>query len=177
MPVSYPNKAWTLYQYKDNLFMYEYIIISLYQFIACIDKTAYLYWNGPWCYEMEIFSALLTLCVGNSPVTSEFLSQRSVTWSFGVFFDLRLNKRLSEQLWGWWFEMPLHPLLHHCNGSIMWLIPNTCILSGVMPVILFLMAVIFPPVQNDKITGNIWWICRFYIHIVPHHESHILAPF
>ena len=42
---------------------------------------------------METFSALLAICAGNSPVTGEFPSQRPVTWSFDVFFDLRLNKR------------------------------------------------------------------------------------
>ena len=31
------------------------------------------------------------------PVTGGFPSQRPVTWSFGVFFDLCLNKRLSKQ--------------------------------------------------------------------------------
>ena len=31
------------------------------------------------------------LCVWNSPVTGEFLSQRPVTWSFDVFFDLHLE--------------------------------------------------------------------------------------
>ena len=36
----------------------------------------------------------------------EFPAQRPVTWSFDVFFDLRLNKRLSKQPWGWWFETP-----------------------------------------------------------------------
>ena len=41
-------------------------------------------------------SALLVLCAGNSPVTGEFPSQMLVTRSFGVFFDLRLNKRLSN---------------------------------------------------------------------------------
>ena len=29
-----------------------------------------------------------------------------MTRNFNVFFDLRLNRRLSEQLWGWYFEMP-----------------------------------------------------------------------
>ena len=38
---------------------------------------------------MEVFSALLALCAGNSPVTGEFPSQRPVTRSFDVFFDLR----------------------------------------------------------------------------------------
>ena len=47
---------------------------------------------------METFPALLALCAGNSPVTGEFPSQRPVTRSFGVFFDLFLSKRLGEQL-------------------------------------------------------------------------------
>ena len=46
---------------------------------------------------METFSALLTICEGNSPVTGEFPAQWLVTRSFDVFFDLRLNKRLSKQ--------------------------------------------------------------------------------
>ena len=40
---------------------------------------------------METFSALLAICVGNSPVPGEFPTQRPVTRSFDVFFDLRLN--------------------------------------------------------------------------------------
>ena len=46
---------------------------------------------------MEIFSALLTICPENSPVSDEFPAQRQVTRSCDVFFDLRLNKRLSKQ--------------------------------------------------------------------------------
>ena len=45
---------------------------------------------------METLSALLAICVGNSPVTDEFPAQRPVTRSFDVFFDLRLNKRLNK---------------------------------------------------------------------------------
>ena len=37
--------------------------------------------------------------------------------SFEVFFDLRLNKRLSKQSWGWWFETPWRPLSRHTNES------------------------------------------------------------
>ena len=44
-----------------------------------------------WRHLMETFSALLTLRAGNSPVTGEFPSQRPVTRSFDLFFDLRLN--------------------------------------------------------------------------------------
>ena len=35
--------------------------------------------------------------------------------SFDVFFDLRLNKRLSKQSWGWGFETLSCPLWCHCN--------------------------------------------------------------
>ena len=64
---------------------------------------------------METFSALLALCAGNSPVTGEFPKQRPMTRSFDVFFDLRLNKRLSKHSWGWWFETPSCPIWRHCN--------------------------------------------------------------
>ena len=41
---------------------------------------------------MDTFSALLAICAGNSPVPSEFPTQRPVTRSFDVFFDMCLNK-------------------------------------------------------------------------------------
>ena len=42
-------------------------------------------------------------------------SQRQVTRSFDIFFDLRLNKRLSKQSLSWWFETPSCSLWRHCN--------------------------------------------------------------
>ena len=60
---------------------------------------------------METFSALLAICVGNSPVPGEFPAQRPVTRSFDVLFDLRLNK----QSRGWWFETLSRPLWRHRN--------------------------------------------------------------
>ena len=42
---------------------------------------------------MEIFSALLAICAGNSPVTGEFPTQSPVTRSFDVFFNVRLKKK------------------------------------------------------------------------------------
>ena len=68
-----------------------------------------------WRHQMETFSALLAICAGNSPVPGEFPAQRPVTRSFDVFFDLRLNKRLSKQPWGWWFETPVWSLWRHRN--------------------------------------------------------------
>ena len=59
---------------------------------------------------------IMTFSNGNSfRVTGEFTAQRPVTRSFDVLFDLRLNKRLSKQWWGWWFETPSHALWRHCN--------------------------------------------------------------
>ena len=74
--------------------------------------------NTWWRHQMETFSALLAICAWNSPVTSEFPPQRPVTRSFDVFCDLRLNKRLSKQWWGWWFETPPRPLWRHCNDTL-----------------------------------------------------------
>ena len=44
-----------------------------------------------WRHQMETFSAQLAICAGNSPVPGDFPTQRPVTRSFDVFFDLRLN--------------------------------------------------------------------------------------
>ena len=63
---------------------------------------------------MEAFSALLDFFAGNSLVTGEFTSQKPVTRSFDSLFDLRLNKRLSKQSWGWWFETTSGSLWRHC---------------------------------------------------------------
>ena len=86
------------------------------------DKTVSSWWRKMFPFDdlrhqMETFSALLVLCVGNSPVTGEFPAQRPVTQSFDGFFDLRLNKRLSKQSRGWWFETPSRSLWRHCNVS------------------------------------------------------------
>ena len=64
---------------------------------------------------METFPALLAIYARNSSVSGEFPAQRPVTRSFDVFFDLCLNKWLSKQWWGWWFETPSRPLWRYCN--------------------------------------------------------------
>ena len=45
----------------------------------------------------------------------ELPAQRPVTQSFDFFFDLRLNKRLSKQSWGWLFETLSCPLWRQCD--------------------------------------------------------------
>ena len=67
---------------------------------------------------MVTFSALLAFCAGNSPVTGEFPTQRPVTRSFDVFFDLCLNKRLCKQSWGLWFETPSRSLWRQRNDHV-----------------------------------------------------------
>ena len=71
-----------------------------------------------WHHQMETSSGLLALCAGNSLVTDEFPAQSPVTQSYEVFFDLCLNKWLSKQSWGWWFEMLSHTLWHRRNVSM-----------------------------------------------------------
>ena len=83
-------------------------------------KIAWKYeelWSMMTSSNGNIFRVIGHLC-GNSPVTGEFTAQRPVTRSFDVFLNLRLNKCLSKQLWGRWFETPSRPLWHHCNENI-----------------------------------------------------------
>ena len=54
------------------------------------------------------------------PVAGVFPSQRPVTRSFDVFFDLRLNKQLSKQSRHWRSETPLRSLWRQCNVKHGW---------------------------------------------------------
>ena len=86
-----------------------------------IDDTATWLWSW-WRHQMETFSALLALCVGNSLVTSEFPSQWPVMQCFDVFFDLRLNSKQSRR---WWFETPSCSFI--IMMSLQWYQIITCI--------------------------------------------------
>ena len=92
--------------------IYLYALLSVWPGMAKVVEMLFPWWR----HHMETFAALLVLCAGNSPVTGEFPTQRPVTRSFDVFFDLCLNKRLSKQSLGWWFRMPSHPLWRNCNA-------------------------------------------------------------
>ena len=91
--------------------MYIYIYIPIVNVFSHAD-----YISPWWRHQMETFSALLAICAGNSPVPGEFPTQRPVTRSFDVYFDLRPNKRLSKQSLGWWFETLSPPLWRHRNA-------------------------------------------------------------
>ena len=67
---------------------------------------------------METFLRVTGLCAGKSPLTDEFPSQKPMTRSFAVFFDLRLKKRFSEQSKRRWFETLWRSLRRRCNVDI-----------------------------------------------------------
>ena len=93
----------------------------------CYFQMHYSAW---WHHQTETISALLDLCAGNSPVTSKFPAKRPVTRSFDVSFDLCLNKRLSKQSWGWWFETPSCSVWRHRDGwsfSLTFLVSLYCL--------------------------------------------------
>ena len=73
-------------------------------FIACIMMTS---------SNRNIFC--VTGSLWGESTRSPVPSQRPVTRSFGLFFDLRLNKRFNKQLRRQWFEMPSRSLWRQCN--------------------------------------------------------------
>ena len=90
-------------------------ISGIYCIVTCLtelyDPSAFS--QTWWRHQMETFSASLALCAGNSPVNSPHKGR----WRGALMFSLicTLNKRLSKQSWGWWFEMPSRSLWRRCN--------------------------------------------------------------
>ena len=83
------------------------------------DDKPWINSNPWWRHQMDIISAILALCEGYPPVTGGFPSQRPVTRSFDVFFELRLKKkRLTKQSRRRWFETPTHSSWRHYNVSV-----------------------------------------------------------
>ena len=93
-----------------NVFIWSYGTSCPMRYVREFDYGVYCSFKPWWRHQMETISALPT------PLCAESPSQRPVRWSFDVFFDPRLNKRLSKQSWGWWFETPSCPLWRHCNA-------------------------------------------------------------
>ena len=106
---------------SENVEIYFHFLSLLNKQMSQVFKSVLLEDNYPfimrtwWRHQIETFSALLAICAGNSPVPGEFPAQRPLMRSFDVFFDLRLNKRLSKQSWGWWFKSLLRLLWRHSN--------------------------------------------------------------
>ena len=73
-----------------------------------------------------VFLFIMTSSNGNisrvtGPLCGEIAGHRWIPHTkasdgeFDVLFDLRLNKRLSKQSWGWLFETSSRSWWHHCN--------------------------------------------------------------
>ena len=90
------------------------------QFSHILCPLISLHSDGVWIQIMmtssngNIFRVTGSLC-GEFTGPGEFPTQRPVTRSFDVYFDLRLNKPLSKQPWGWWFETLSRSLWRHRN--------------------------------------------------------------
>ena len=57
-------------------------------------------------------------CAGNSSVTGEIPLTKASDAKLDVFYDQRLNTRLSKQSWGWWFETLSRSLRRYCNEPL-----------------------------------------------------------
>ena len=99
-----------IFEYMGEIFCMEFQIYP-WSYPTHILRDVYFIsrWKFTWwLHLMDIFSTLLALCAGNPPVTSVFLSQRPVTRSFEVFFDMKQSRHQ-------WFEMQWPSLWHQCN--------------------------------------------------------------
>ena len=82
-----------------------------------------------------------------SLVTGVIPTQRPVTRSFDVFFDLRLNKRLSKQSLCWWFVTRSRSLWRQCIGILRFLGDHFRIAyTYYRP---------FPSLENDKMSRKL----------------------
>ena len=103
------NKSWCGLPWSGNDRFYLHLPGPLHWPWAIINLQK-LQWSDPnkygWLHHRIHFMMtssngnifrVIGPCVANSPVIGEFPTQRPVTRSFDVFFDLRPNKRLSKQ--------------------------------------------------------------------------------
>ena len=101
--LSWSGYAWFhCFSYKNTTRVIWWRYLQTWQTFWCCEYSSLVWWR----HQMEIFSALL------------FPSQRPVTRILDVFFDLRPNKRLRKQSWGWLFETRSRPLWRYSNGFI-----------------------------------------------------------
>ena len=110
---------WVISAYENGFWSVEQTSVKY------ITKCKHFLWHMMTSSNGNIFRVTGPLC-GEFIGPGEFPTQRPVTRSFDVFFDLRLNKRLSKQPWGWWFEKPSWSLWRQCNEIVIcqWSLQN-----------------------------------------------------
>ena len=112
----------------------------------------------------NIFPVTGPLCVEFAG-PGEFHTQRPVARSFDVFFDLRLNKRLSKQPWCWWFETPSWSLWRHCNGIMYVSISVLYVCNGLKPCFRYAPHIILMIIINNIQRINMWVMSSTVNHI------------
>ena len=88
----------------------QFKMVSLAQSLLCACHDDVIKWKSFPRYWPFVWGIHL------SPVNSPYKGQ----WRGALMFSVicALNKRLSKQLWGWWFETPSRPLWRHGNGGL-----------------------------------------------------------
>ena len=115
MPLT-PHTAWSI---PSNIMSVDGIAMAVAGIAWGMTLTQFMMTSS----NGNIFRVTGPLC-GEFTGPGEFPTQRPVTRSFDVFFDLRLNKRLSRQPWGWWFETPSWSLWRQCNVNRVYPLPR-----------------------------------------------------
>ena len=126
---------------------------------AFMHGDAYAY-QGLHDNVMETFSVLLAICAGNSPV------------SFDVFLDLRVNKRLSKQFWGWRFETLPCSSWRQCNAFYQYGL--TFITAWISYYIHHKIwdEITYPFINFNRATVEVWeWIS----YLIPHFTRHVIT--
>ena len=108
--------------------------------LTCTDMMVADVLVPTWCQHISSYrvslivtevtheTSMVTSSNGNSfrvtgPLCGEITGHRWISLTTAsdaelcVFFHLCLNKRLSKQSWGWWFETPSCSLWRHCNDT------------------------------------------------------------
>ena len=101
----------------------------------------------------------ISASLGNTAVTYGFPSKRPATRSLDVFFDPRLNKRLSTQSRRRWFETPSRSLWRHCNANS----PRICI-SDNQIALWFCLCMPLDPIRNLQNESHEYWSATIAIN-------------
>ena len=109
----------------DNIHSYNGLVANR-QYVITRSNDDTVHWHMISFITMD-HTHWFPICVTGT-LCGEFIGHRwippqsPVTRSFDVFFDLRLNKRLSKKLRRRWFETPLRSLWRHSSDS--WYTPT-----------------------------------------------------
>ena len=114
-------KYWSTRRHSFASWLIVYFCCKLHSNKAGIIRCSHMMTSS----NGNIFRVTGPLC-GEFTGPGEFPTQRPVTRSFDVFFDLRLNKRLSKQPWGWWFETPSWSLWRQFNELWIHILNSVC---------------------------------------------------